>query len=135
MTLSYSRSPFLGIASLFVLRLTLAYFLGIKSTWLIIILVLVYVGGVIVMFTYMTSVITKTKIITMGPRWVTFRVILGVCSLSAYSLATPSRELWACGGYTLDSVPLLFFLVNYILLALVRVFNLLNKKAGPIKIK
>lgn len=122
--------------ALFFLRLFLAIILGMKNSWLIIVLVLVYVGGIIIMFTYITRVLRYSKISLVRLRGLV-RMLLTISVLSINLILSPKSvpEMWPAISFISENIPFLLFLVNYILLTLISVFIIVRKEEGPMKIK
>ena len=131
-----STSPFIGIGGLFALRAGLALSLGLKSSWFFTILILVYVGGIIIMFTYITRAIASRKILGVSPRGGAV-LVPGVLILVFGYTGAPLRAqlLWPGVNLGVNSLPFIVFLVAYLLLALIRVFILIEKESGPLKMK
>ena len=132
----FSGSPFSGILVLFLLSIFLSLVLGIKNSWLFIVLVLVYVGGIIIIFTYLTSVLTYSKITLIRFRWGVV-ILFFISALRGRLTTSPHIQVrvWPAISFLCETTPFLFFLVNYILLTLVRIFLIVRKEDGPIKIK
>lgn len=88
------------------------------------------------MFTYITRVITSRKILGVSPR---SRVILApaLLTLRLVYIGTPASTqlLWPGVNLGVNSLPFIIFLVVYLLLALIRVFMLIEKESGPLKMK
>lgn len=132
----FSGSPFTGILVLFLLSIFLSLVLGIKNSWLLIVLVLVYVGGIIIMFTYLTSVLSYSKIRFVRFRW-SVAILFFSRTLMLIFFTSPFIQVrvWPAISFLCETTPFLFFLVNYILLTLVSIFLIVRKEEGPIKIK
>ena len=132
----FSGSPFTGIIVLFLLSIFLSFILGIKNSWLLIVLVLVYVGGIIIIFTYMTRVLRYSKISYIRLRWgviILFFIAVGAGRMGGSTFLLIG--IWPAISFLCETIPFLFFLVNYILLTLISVFIIISKEDGPIKIK
>ena len=64
-----TASPFMGVLLLLITRASLAVIGGLfSSSWLFLITILVYVGGMIVIFVYLTRIISATKVFGLSPR-------------------------------------------------------------------
>jgi len=89
-----------------------------------------------IMFTYITRVITSSKILGVSPRGGVVLVPALLILTLAYTGAPASRQLlWPGVSLRVNSLPFIIFLVVYLLLALIRVFILIEKESGPLKIK
>ena len=88
------------------------------------------------MFTYITSVTTSRKIFGVSPRGGVILVPALLILTLAYT-GPPARTqlLWPGVNLTVNSLPFIIFLVVYLLLALIRVFMLIEKESGPLKMK
>jgi len=99
------------------------------------VVVLVYVGGVIIIFVYLTSLLSGAKIASYSPRLVRLVAIIAGARFNInLSPVTPqAQQLWLYQGLD-DSVgPLVCYSILYLLLALVIVFFITSKLDGPIK--
>ena len=124
------------MGGLFILRAGLALRLGIKNSWFFSILILVYVGGIIIIFTYITSVIASRKILGVTPRTVSGLAVALIIFATAHTSNPASTQvLWPGIILGANVIPFIFFIVVYLLLALISVFILIEKEAGPLKIK
>lgn len=88
------------------------------------------------MFTYITSVTTSRKILGVSPRGGVILVPALLILTLAYT-GPPARTqlLWPGVSLTVNSLAFIIFLVVYLLLALIRVFMLIEKESGPLKMK
>merc|ERR1712062_444247 len=111
-----STSPFIGIGGLFALRAGLALSLGLKSSWFFTILILVYVGGIIIMFTYITRAIASRKILGVSPRGGAVLVPGELILVFGYTPPLRAQLLWPGVNLGVNSLPFIVFLVAYLLL-------------------
>jgi len=134
--LTLAPSPFIGLAVLLRIGVSLSLVMGhALSSWLFIIVVLVYVGGVIIIFVYLTRLLSGAKITTFSAR-LTGLVGAGLGSgfVTNFTYLVPQvQPLWLCQGLDSSVGALVCYSIMYLLLALVIVFFITSKLDGPIK--
>jgi len=84
----------------------------------------------------MTRAVSSSKILALGGRPII--IISGAVvfyTIIRFNSPALTVNLWTSLGFVSEELPFLLFLVNYMIFALVRVFVILNKEEGPIKIK
>lgn len=132
-----SPSPFIGVIFLVFSRVLLASRAGATlRRWAFFSIIIVYVGGVLVLFVYISRLIREHKVLEVRTSWgqvavvlLLFLVLSQLCLGSALRSLSfnlrqgliPSRQ-----GITLYSVV-------YLIIALVVVLRLLGKDGGPMK--
>ena len=131
-----SPSPFMGVVFLVIRSVFLAAGIGRALTsWIFFSVVIVYVGGVLVLFVYMSSLVTRHKIQEISPPW--RQVLAGVRLVWLFKLQ--SEDILSKSPYFLrqglspSSQGITLFRVVYLILTLVVVLGLLGKDGGPIK--
>ena len=101
---SLSSSPFLAVSGLVTLTLGLRLKAGLLFiNWFFFTLIIVYVGGIIVMFTYLRRIIQLSKVNTLNPGLSALAVRGGlVCLLSLLGLQRRSDQIsWLERGFFL----------------------------------
>jgi len=136
--LCLSQSPFTAIFFL----IFIALYISIKtaylySSWFFFSVLIIYVGGIIVIFLYLTRLISSFKIkpwkITLLEFRGLARVVIFLSPLEATLFTAKKRFLRARFHY--QRCTLIFFLIFYLLIALILVFKLCQKQEGPLKRK
>lgn len=93
-------------------------------------------GGIIIIFTYITRVMASSKILGVSPRGsVALAPGLFLFALAYTRGPSNAQALWPGVNLRVNSLLFMIFLVAYLLLALIRVFTVIEKEAGPLKIK
>ena len=88
------------------------------------------------MFTYITRAIASRKILGASPRGgVVLALTLLLLVLAHTRAPVGTQLLWPGVNLGVNSLPFIVFLVVYLLLALIRVFMLIEKESGPLKMK
>ena len=136
MLIGASSSPYAAIFFLVTVALRLRVKVGVfYLSWFFMTLVIVYLGGIIVIFVYLRRLVQSIKINllrTQAP------FLLGITLLiisSSWTLGVGSshKRAWVETGYLCSRRGLLLFIVAYLLGALLRVYRLCEKHEGPIK--
>jgi len=129
-------SPFIGLGLLLITRVRVALVGGYHSlSWLFLITVLVYVGGVIIIFVYMTRVLSESKLLRLGARGI-FGIALLFIPLIAFNYfnhKTSSGAIWVGQIINFSTSFLVIYSILYLFIALVIVFFISNKLTGPLK--
>ena len=137
MLVGVSSSPYVAIACLVAVSVYLSVQVGIRYiSWFFFTLVIVYVGGIIVIFIYLSRLIQSAKITLVGARGpLGGGLLLGLRARVNFWIALGKREaeLWVTTSFTLSRAPLAGLGALYLLGALVRVYRLCQKGEGPIK--
>lgn len=94
-----------------------------------------YVGGIIVIFVYLRSLIQSSKVNLLGRQG---RLLvargLAVRGVSVTARGNQKEEgAWVDVGFTTTGAPLILFRLVYLLTALFSVYRLCQKSEGPIK--
>jgi len=132
----FSPSPFTGLGLLLTTRLRVAVVGGYHSlSWLFLITVLVYVGGVIIIFVYITRVLSESKLLILGVRGI-FGIGLLFMPLVTFNYFRHKDSpgfMWVGQGINFSASFLVVYRILYLFLALVIVFFISNKLTGPLK--
>ena len=131
-----TASPFMGVLLLLITRASLAVIGGLfSSSWLFLITILVYVGGMIVIFVYLTRIISATKVFGLSPR------LSGIIIALAFPLViihyvrplADNRINWISQILSSPISTLVVYRIFYLLEALIIVFLMSRKLSGPLK--
>ena len=98
-------------------------------------MVIVYVGGVLVLFVYMSSLVTNHKVQEISPPWGPALAgvrLLGLVKLQSETISSKSLHFLR-QGLSPSSQGVTLFRVVYLIVTLVVVLGLLGKDGGPIK--
>jgi len=132
-----SSSPYVAIGCLVLTALTLRVKVGVLFIrWFFFTLVIVYVGGIMVIFIYLRRLVQSTKITLVGARGYLLRALLLSLLRRVSLLSVPGRDdrrAWVAVSYSLRRGPLAVFGALYLLGALLSVYRLCQKGEGPIK--
>ena len=87
------------------------------------------------MFVYLRRLIQSAKINTLGTQYRFFiRVALGILAISgALRVLGEKGQVWVDRGFVSSNTTLVIFIVIYLLVALLSVYRLCQKREGPIK--
>ena len=133
---SLSSSPFLAVLGLVALTLGLSLKAGLLFiNWFFFTLIIVYVGGIMVMFTYLSRIVRLSKVNTLNPGLRALLVRGGLaCVLLLLRLQRRTDQVsWLERGFFVRSRPLALFRVLYLLVGLLRVYRLCQKAEGPLQ--
>jgi len=131
-----STSPIFAVLGLIFLARALAVKVGLMYiNWFFFVLIVVYVGGIIVMFIYLARLMQGEKIPPLGPSVLLLAGAPSACIVWARGLQgrLPELSLWVNVRMWLVNGPLVIFLIFYLLVALIGVCRICEKVAGPIK--
>lgn len=137
-SLFLESSLFNTIILLLVLRILTSLYLAtrISSSWVLFTLILVYAGGVIFLFIYITSLLTEFQPITTPENlWSLIRVrvlLIRVKYLTAPRLSK-NNEYRISSLYAEGVTPGLVFLGGYLLVLLFNSIKLVLAEKGPLK--
>ena len=129
----FTLNPTFLIIWLIILRILIrGIFLLILNTWISYALFLLFTGGIIVLFSYILSLIMSTKISFFSATkislifWLVFRLF--------YSVEISRGEKLLITNLFFNSRNfLIIILALYLLLVLLRIVNMASSNAGPIK--
>ena len=130
-----TSSPYVAIGRLICGAFLVSWTLGInKLSWAFFVVTILFIGGIIVIFIYITSLISSSKIRWWKPTWwVRGAFFLALMSLKIFFNPLASRQIWAGSAIELTSLALLIYLILFLLVRLLVVCNLSQKHVGPIK--
>jgi len=131
-----TRSPHVAMAFLIISAVWAGTRLGFCGIiWPFFVIRIVFVGGIIVLFIYITRLINSSNIrlliILITP--LTFLLITGVLVWVSFIWFIPARFLWVRECLNFSLLRLVLFLVLYLLVSLLTVCRLCQKNEGPIK--
>lgn len=113
----------------FILRLV---FLNNFSTWLMYAVVLLFTGGIIVLFSYITSLVMSSKIsFPRFPKYIIsiWLILIIFCTQIIFQ---PSQKIISTLFFE-SSASILLILAFYLLLVLIRIVKIATSISGPIK--
>jgi len=130
-----TSSPYTAMGSLIFSAFLVRWVLGVnKISWAFFVVTILFIGGIIVIFIYITRLISSAKV-----SWGKLRLIVGILLVLIlvriklfFSSLTPAK-LWARGAIELRSLSLLVYLILFLLIRLLVVCRLAQKHIGPIK--
>lgn len=98
-------------------------------------IILVYVGGVMIIFVYLTGLISEFKTVRVTPRIRVFlvRATLIPSYLTFSELSGTLVSVWLSQGLDGAALGLIVYSVLYLLMALVVVLLIAGKLQGPLK--
>jgi membrane-associated HD superfamily phosphohydrolase len=113
-----------------------ALLLKISTSWLFYLLVLMFLGGVMVVITYMSSLAANEKsLYSRQPKFIFWLLLGGLVTLllDVEKAAVPTSSFnFAGGAYGLSFLPALVSSFLVLFLALVRVVKLIKLEEGPL---
>lgn len=101
-------------------------------SWLMYASILLYVGGIIVLFCYIVSLIFFRKVVLGSARPATV-LILGMGGLASLYLGSPGGRRALSGIYSRGNEPILLYIRVYLLGVLVAVVKMVTGWEGSIK--
>jgi len=107
-------------------------FLNNFSTWLMYAVVLLFTGGIIVLFSYITSLVMSSKIsFPRFPKYIIsiWLILIIFCTQIIFQ---PSQKIISTLFFE-SSASILLILAFYLLLVLVRIVKIATSISGPIK--
>lgn len=132
-----SPSPFIGVIFLVFSRALLASRAGATlRRWAFFSIIIVYVGGVLVLFVYISRLIREHKVLEVRTSWGQVAVVLLLfLVLSQLYLGSALRSLSfnLRQGLIPSRQGITLYSVVYLIIALVVVLRLLGKDGGPMK--
>ena len=132
-----TSSPYLAVGLLVGTALLVRTTFGVSSlVWPFFLVRIVFVGGIIVLFLYMTSLMTSSKIswvTTPRTPWALFILVGTGSALGLSCLKLESGTLWVEQIMRLSCVFLTVFLILFLLTNLITVCSLCQKCEGPMK--
>ena len=105
------------------------------GSWFCFTLIIVYLGGIIVIFAYLRRLVQPIKINLLRNSivYTGLLIIRGPMRLSTLLFSLTRHETWADTRFFSRSLSLIFIMVLYLLLALLSVYRLCEKQEGPMK--
>lgn len=132
-----SPSPFIGVIFLVFSRVLLASRAGATlRRWAFFSIIIVYVGGVLVLFVYISRLIREHKVLEVRTSWGQVAAVLFLfLILSQLHLGSALRSLSfnLSQGLIPSRQGITLYRVVYLIIALVVVLRLLGKDGGPMK--
>ena len=131
-----SGSPYLAISFLILLAFILRCKTGIFFiSWFFFTLIIIYVGGIIVIFAYLSRLIQLSKINLLNIYTTFFILVRAIVITFMFFLLENCcpQVYWLSSGFVKSNVPLIIFSVLYLLVGLISVYRLCQKTEGPIK--
>lgn len=129
----FSNPTFL-ITWLVILRFILGlFFLNNLRNWIIYVVILLFTGGIIILFSYITSLVMSSKInFPSQPKLLFLSTLPILFSLNSQSFVLISLK--NVFGLYLESFAIIFlFTATYLILILVRIVKIATSLSGPIK--
>ena len=130
-----TSSPYIAISRLICSAFLVRWVLGVsKISWAFFVVTILFIGGIIVIFMYMTRLMSSAKV-----SWGKLRLLTGMLlvftlvRIKVFFSSLTSRKLWARGAIELRSLSLLAYLILFLLIRLLVVCRLAQKHIGPIK--
>ena len=133
--LGVSRSPLVAVIALIFIALAISVRAGLCfNSWFFFTVVIIYVGGIMVIFVYLSSLISRFKINLISVISERGAALLG--ALRVFYLQSPRVRTrffsWTGVGFYLISFGLIRFLIFYLLIGLISVFKICDKTEGPL---
>ena len=125
----------MGVVLLLVRAVLVAYKVGMVGTpWLFFVIILVYLGGIMVLFLYTLRISKPSKVILSNPG----RLFLVIALIFISDLLFGVLDMGGFGskirtGFFSGRSPIITFLVLYLFIALLAVMKLSETTQGPIK--
>lgn len=131
--LNFSNPTFL-ITWLIILRFFVSLiFLNELTNWIMYAIILLFTGGIIVLFTYITSLVLSSKINFPSVPYLFLLVRVPLILILNFQRFNPSTEKNIAELYFESYIVLLLFIAVYLLLILVRIVKIATSARGPIK--
>ena len=136
LALPLSSNPLtLGILILLTALLLSSIFASSISSWLAFLIFLIYIGGILVIFSYFVSVIPNQTLSINQLKFITITFIL-LTILSQWLLLTPIIKFSTPQInliYTSSNTPILIFLASTLFLIIVIVVKISSQRKGPLR--
>nr|AOY39861.1 NADH dehydrogenase subunit 6 [Hypothenemus sp. BMNH 1039837] len=139
MTLMFLKHPLsMGLALTLQTMLTaLSSGMIYKNFWFSYVLFLVMIGGVMVMFIYMTSIASNEKFKIPSLEKLLLMSVIMIITLSNMKPLLPSKDLEMTLSlskfFNLPKMQMTIFLMIYLFVALIAVVKICNKPMGPLR--
>jgi len=130
-----TRSPYVALSTLICGAFLVRWTLGVrKISWAFFVITILFIGGIIVMFMYITRLISSSKV-SWGKlkAWTRGLLILALVGIKLFFNPLALGKLWAGGVMEFTSLALVVYLILFLLVRLLVVCNLSQKHMGPIK--
>lgn len=131
--ISFSNPTFL-ITWLVILRFLLGlFFLRNLSNWIMYVVVLLFTGGIIILFTYITSLVISSKINFPSIPWLMFIIVLPLTIAFSHQERTELSIKNISRLYFDFSNIILMFITLYLVIVLISIVKIATSLYGPIK--
>jgi len=131
--ISFSNPTFL-ITWLVILRFLLGlFFLRNLSNWIMYVVVLLFTGGIIILFTYITSLVISSKINFPSIPLLTFIIVLPLTIAFRHRERTELNIKNISRLYFDFSNIILMFVTLYLVIVLISIVKIATSLSGPIK--
>nr|YP_009527968.1 NADH dehydrogenase subunit 6 [Ornithodoros sonrai]AYN50621.1 NADH dehydrogenase subunit 6 [Ornithodoros sonrai] len=111
--------------------LMLIIYMMMKHSWLSLIITLLMLGGLLVIFLYITSLTPNKKFILSNKFFMFIPLIILIDSNTP--LYTNFSNLMISSIFNIDKTPILFFMLTYLLLTLLVIMKMINSMLSPLK--
>jgi len=132
-----TASPYFAVGLLVIAAILVSTALGVSAlVWPFFLIGIIYIGGIMVLFLYITSLITSAKISWLAtPRapWVLLILLRVVLTRRAITSDAKNSVMWTEQIITLNCLFISVFLILFLLVNLLTVCSLCQKYEGPIK--
>ena len=129
-----TTNPALLIVWLVFLTINIGFLINLRiSAWIIYAVILLFTGGIIVLFTYIITLVFSIKV-TFSNLTTIVIFIWGVLLIFSINFSiTPSQEILISNIYLNSRIRVLAFMGRYLLLVLLAVVSLAVSQKGPLK--
>ena len=129
-----TTNPALLIVWLVFLTVNIGFLINLRiSAWIIYAVILLFTGGIIVLFTYIITLVFSIKV-TFSNLTTIVIFIWGVLLIFSINFSiTPSQEILISNIYLNSRIRVLAFMGRYLLLVLLAVVSLAVSQRGPLK--
>nr|AIZ58578.1 NADH dehydrogenase subunit 6 [Ornithodoros costalis] len=112
--------------------LTLMIYMVMKQSWLSLIITLLMLGGLLVIFLYITSLTPNKKFILSKKIFFALTPLTLLINFNN-SFYTNFSNLTTLSIFDIDKTPMLFFMLIYLLLTLLVIMKMINSTLSPLK--
>nr|UGS80162.1 NADH dehydrogenase subunit 6 [Anomopsocus amabilis] len=150
----FSSNPLIMGFTLIMQTISMSILIGImqKSFWFLYILILIFIGGMLVMFIYMTSILPNSKMFLFNNKmkillpltFILFFILFFVNNLFTLNLSSLDLNLFLTMKenillettikiFNSSSNMIMIFLVNYLLYCMIVIIKMINFSKGPLR--